>query len=298
MTNNKNTICLNCNNEFDNKFNYCPHCGQKNKKFKLDFKYLISDFLSGSFNIDSKFWISFKLLISKPAYLSKEFLKGRRVSFLSPLRMYLLVSLVYFAVLSLDNEIVKFNDSDNVTVNDSITPVIFDNESVSLNDSSLRSKQITAEYPDSTESIAGIEVEKLKTLNTREGREKFNDYFSNYISVGMFFIMPVAAFVLYLFYGRRKKGYYIENLLFFIHLQTLIFLILTVFNLLELIINSKVLDAISLLSVFIVSVIWLKNFYTFKWLKSVFATFLFLISYLVIVLISFVITAYFSILFM
>jgi len=294
----KETLCPNCENTFDNNFGFCPHCGQKNKEVKLGFKYLISDFLAGSFNIDSKFVISFKLLILKPAFLSKEFLNGKRTKYLSPLRMYLLVSLVYFAVLSLGDPIINIGNDDTSAVNDSSNYVVFNNNTVNSKDSTISLGNLSEELNDSTESIAGIEISKLESLNTREGRKKFNDSFTEYVSGSMFFIMPLAAFILFIFYGKRRKGYYFESLIFFIHLQTLIFLILTLSNFIDWLFSFEWVLIIVYLIVLVYSIIWLKNFYSFKWVKAVFATLLFIFSYLIIILLSFGITAYFSILFM
>lgn len=294
----KNTLCPNCENNFDINFDYCPHCGQKNKEVKLDFKYLINDFLAGSFNIDSKFVVSFKLLITKPAFLSKEFLKGKRTKYLSPLRMYLLVSLVYFTVLTLGDPIIQFGNDDKAAVEDISNYVVFDNKDILSNDSLLKSNQLTEVLNDSTESLAGIELSKLKSLNTKEGRKKFNDSFSEYVSGSMFFVMPLAAFILFIFYGKRRKGYYFESLIFFIHLQTLIFLILAISNLFDWLFSFEWVLNISYLLVLTASIIWLKNFYSFKWLKAIFATLLFVISYLIVILISFVFVAYFSLLLM
>jgi len=292
----KETLCPNCENNFDNSFDFCPHCGQKNKEVKLGFRYLVNDFLASSLNIDSKFVVSFKLLITKPAFLSKEFLKGKRTKYLSPLRMYLLVSLVYFTVLTLGDSIIQIGNDDKSAVNDTTNYVVFDNEDVVSNDSSFKSKQFTAELNDSTESFAGIELSKLKSLNTKQGREKFNDSFSDYVSGSMFFVMPLAAFILFIFYGKRRKGYYFESLIFLIHIQTLIFLILAISNFFDWMFSLDWVLIISYLLVLTASIIWLKNFYSFKWVKSIFATLLFILSYLTIILISLGIIAYFSLL--
>lgn len=86
-------VCPNCENEFDKHFDFCPHCGQKNKKINLHLNYFIHDFLSGAFNLDSKFFLTFKTLILFPGKLSEEFLLGKRTKYLPPVRTYLIVSL-------------------------------------------------------------------------------------------------------------------------------------------------------------------------------------------------------------
>ena len=99
VMNNRTIICPNCENEFDDAYGYCPNCGQANKKVTLSFKYFISEFLLANFNIDSKIYQTFKLLIFSPARLTTEFFNCKRARYIPPVRLYLLISMVYFAVL-------------------------------------------------------------------------------------------------------------------------------------------------------------------------------------------------------
>jgi hypothetical protein len=100
MIESNKTTCPNCGNDFDKSFAYCPYCGQANKKLNLSFKYVVSEFLAASFNVDSKLFITLKLLLLKPAKLTHEFLAGKRAKYISPIRLYLLISLVYFFILT------------------------------------------------------------------------------------------------------------------------------------------------------------------------------------------------------
>ena len=87
--------CPNCETSFDNSFKFCPNCGQANKKLSLNFKYFVSEFLSGMFNLDSKIFRTLRLLFLRPGMLTKEFIKGRRNSYIPPVRLYLIGSLIY-----------------------------------------------------------------------------------------------------------------------------------------------------------------------------------------------------------
>jgi endogenous inhibitor of DNA gyrase (YacG/DUF329 family) len=294
------TKCPNCDNKFPQKYAFCPYCGQKNRQLKLDLKFLLNDFLAGSFNIDSKFFVSFRYLITNPALLTREFLKGRRMSFLSPLRMYLLVSLVYFSVLSLNNPFVgdeKVNDKKEFTENK--LPNDFLNDSSLLILDSLKTEHnkdlgISINGDDTISSVAGIELAKLKTLSKKDGRKRFMEHFNKFISVSMFFIMPVAAFFLYLFFGKRRKNYYFENLIFLLHLQSLAFLIMAIFGFLYWLFPYKWIDNTSNLLIFITVIAWIKEFYSFKWGKAILASILFYISYFMILGLTFSVLGYIS----
>lgn len=97
----KDKHCLNCGAEFDDHYNYCPHCGQENNHNQVSFGTLILDFLNNYFSFDSKFSLSLLPFFLEPGYLTKKFIEGKRSSFVNPIRLYLVVSLIFFFVFSM-----------------------------------------------------------------------------------------------------------------------------------------------------------------------------------------------------
>ncbi len=93
--------CLNCGEEFDESFNYCSHCGQENNHNRVSFGTLIVDFLNNYFSFDSKFSLSLLPFFFNPGYLTKRFVEGKRASFVNPIRLYLVISLLFFFVFSM-----------------------------------------------------------------------------------------------------------------------------------------------------------------------------------------------------
>ncbi len=49
-------------------------------------------------HFDSKFFDTLKFLLLKPGFLSKEYLRGRRASYLHPIRMYVFTSAIFFLI--------------------------------------------------------------------------------------------------------------------------------------------------------------------------------------------------------
>lgn len=94
--------CPNCNTVVSKTFKYCPECGQE---AKLDQKVgsLITHFLNDYFTFDSKIIRSIVPLITKPAFLTQEYMKGRRVKYIQPLRLFIFLSVIFFLVLSWTN---------------------------------------------------------------------------------------------------------------------------------------------------------------------------------------------------
>lgn len=88
------THCENCGTEL--RGHYCSNCGQAAVNYHRSFRHVIVDVLDSFLNWDSKFIRSIGLLLWRPGWLTNQFLEGRRVRFLHPLRLYLLVSIVFF----------------------------------------------------------------------------------------------------------------------------------------------------------------------------------------------------------
>ena len=53
-----------------------------------------------AFEVDARIFQTLKLLLFKPGSLSTEFSRNRRARYMSPIRLYLFTSLVFFLVLS------------------------------------------------------------------------------------------------------------------------------------------------------------------------------------------------------
>ena len=93
--------CKNCDHPLEADHKFCPNCGQDVQDSAASLSAFFTHFLNDYFTFDSKIVRSFTPLITKPGFLTEEFLKGRRVRYITPLRMYIFVSIVFFLVLSL-----------------------------------------------------------------------------------------------------------------------------------------------------------------------------------------------------
>ena len=108
----KEKICLNCKAAIYGR--YCHACGQENIEPKEGFLHLVNHFVEDITHFDGKFFVTLKDLLFKPGFLSAEYLKGRRASYLHPIRMYVFTSavffLIFFSFIHLDDkELVKFD---------------------------------------------------------------------------------------------------------------------------------------------------------------------------------------------
>src|SRR6266699_45103 len=86
--------CQNCGAELTGP--HCAQCGQAAIDYRRSFRHVIVDVLDSFLNWDSKFFATIGWLIVRPWHLTNEFLAGRRVRYLHPLRLYLLASILFF----------------------------------------------------------------------------------------------------------------------------------------------------------------------------------------------------------
>src|SRR5438445_2186812 len=100
------THCENCGAELVGP--HCAQCGQPAIDYRRSFRHVIVDVLDSFLNWDSKFFATLGLLIVKPWRLTNEFLAGKRVRYLHPLRLYLLASILFFFAVNYSAKGLKF----------------------------------------------------------------------------------------------------------------------------------------------------------------------------------------------
>lgn len=92
----KDKNCLNCNAVVAGRF--CQVCGQENLEPDENFRQLCVHFIYDIFHFDGQFFSTLKYLLFRPGFLTKEFFRGKRASYLHPIRMYLFTSAIFFLI--------------------------------------------------------------------------------------------------------------------------------------------------------------------------------------------------------
>jgi len=104
--------CLNCGTYLSKDDLFCSHCGQKRlKREDMSFRYLIGNSFLDYFHFDSKFFRTILPLLYKPGWLTLEYMRGKRKSFVEPFRLFLVISVIYFLLLPFGREQVAENIS-------------------------------------------------------------------------------------------------------------------------------------------------------------------------------------------
>src|SRR5690606_29216275 len=92
----KEKNCLNCGATVEERF--CPKCGQENAINRPSFHYLFTHFFEDLFHYDSGFWKTVKNLLFRPGIIIKEYLSGKRKSFVPPVKLYIFISFAAFFI--------------------------------------------------------------------------------------------------------------------------------------------------------------------------------------------------------
>ncbi len=255
----KENNCLNCGENVIDRF--CHKCGQENVEVKESFGHLIMHFIEDLTHFDGKLWKTLKLLLFKPAKLTQLYMDGQRANYIHPIRMYLFISTIFFLFIFsgqqvnkpemikplpaialpnpvLPNSVVskKANPKKENRLNlhiggDSITyQTILDYDSAQL-------KLPTAKKDSWFESSL---VKKSIELNNKFKDDKFKfgealmEQFQHYFSRMLYISLPMFALFLWVLYRRNKNHYFVDHLIFSLHIYCAFFIILFVLKLFNL----------------------------------------------------------------
>ncbi|MEQ1856620.1 MAG: DUF3667 domain-containing protein [Longimicrobiales bacterium] len=91
--------CLDCGLVLTGR--YCAACGQEDQPLDPSLGMVLRDAWQALTNLEGRAFQSMSRLFSRPGFLTREYLEGRRARWVSPIRLYLVVSVVYFGLVSL-----------------------------------------------------------------------------------------------------------------------------------------------------------------------------------------------------
>jgi hypothetical protein len=230
-------ICPNCGETEVGK--YCPNCGQSNKDFNKPVKEIIGDLLD-SINLDIRLLNTLIPFFTKPGFLTEEYFKGRRKRYVPPMRMYMIVSIIFFFLVQytsfdeLRNDMntvdhgekssanfVMNKDLKSIAVVSKADTVVKNN--ISITD--LNKEDIEAIKQETLNDTAASSWEKqmvIGGLNAAEKKDVFFTKFLNNLSYVLFLLMPFFALILSMILWKSRM-LYIKHLIFSINFHAFIF---------------------------------------------------------------------------
>jgi hypothetical protein len=272
--------CLECGAPVTGK--HCEQCGQSSDVHVLSMREVAGDVTHSLLHLDSRVWRTLKLLIVKPGELTREFIAGRHQRYLPPFRLYLAISILFFALSALlpGFSLVQMNRSGE----EAIAPVVIEGR----DQTAARAQSALDELPaEVRKELAAAGVDAKAIEQAAAGTEPcsvdlppifgvdWNDplrraclkiraddgaalaeRFAATAPKLMFLFLPLMAGIALLFYWRPRR-LYAEHLVLFLHNHAFTFLLVLV---------TQIVSAITQLQLPFIGVLGFVNFLLFIYL--------------------------------
>ncbi len=240
--------CLNCGTLVQGRF--CQQCGQENVEVKESFFQLLKHFLEDLTHFDGKLWKTLQLLLFQPGKLTQFYMDGKRAAYIHPIRMYLFISAVFFLFMFTGDVPDKPIDLDNTAIaKKDVASGLSDGFELNLGEDSVKYKTV-AEYNAAQLKLpvskranwleSSIEKKSIE-INQKYNRDKFKigkallEQFEHYFSRMLYISLPIFALFLWVLYRRNKNHYFVDHLIFSIHIYCAFFIFLFTVKLINLI---------------------------------------------------------------
>ena len=220
--------------------NFCQQCGQATHLHVPSAREFLHEFVAHYVALEGKLWHSLKLLLFKPGVLTREYIEGRRVRYVEPLRLYLTFSIIFFAIFKMSGVELWNKDGEESA------PIVINlsNKKPAAAEAKLAAKaEVASDNPVSERSemaetsetlrryspALAARVDRLNAMPEAQFKDLLKRTFFSYLPYAIFLMMPVFALYLKLLYlgtGRR----YGEHFLFALHSNAFAFLMLSLFT--------------------------------------------------------------------
>ena len=204
--------CLNCGTNI--QLTYCPECGQREIDSDPTLREFAHELAEEFLHWDGKLFKTFRLLVTRPGELTCEYLAGKRVRYISPLRVYLACSVLYFFCAALAP-----GRSFKLTLTDSRAPIVSARDTVAAL-AELESRSHTGNLLERTWGTRFARAARDQT--------KLSTAVADAVPKAMFVLLPTFAALFALSFRDRRRRYP-QHLAFTLHVHAVLFLGLTVF---------------------------------------------------------------------
>lgn len=234
--------CRNCGARAEVSF--CPVCGQETRIEMPTVGHFIAEFAEQTFALQGQLWRTLHSLLVKPGQLTLEYVAGRRQRYVRPLRLYLALSILFFAVLGLSGKtgFVQLDADEQAELDHARAqakakaepPPASAAPAAAVVPAGPSAGKAHAPGPNDLhvdtgfpefDARANYRLQQLLLLPKEEMTERIFDTFIGWAPVAMFFLMPLFAVFLKLGYLQRGANYAV-HLLFAVNFHSFIFLVL------------------------------------------------------------------------
>ena len=204
--------CLNCGTNV--QLTYCPECGQREIDSDPTLKEFFHELAEEFLHWDGKLASTFRLLVARPGALTNEYLAGRRVRYISPLRVYLTCSVFFFFVAALvPNRVALDREGHPYEVGLVQVGQSSDKEIASLQEEARTSGPVMRSWlPQLARAMRTPGELQHATMSA--------------VPKAMFVLVPLFAALIGMTYRDRRRRYP-QHLAFALHVHAMLFLVLT-----------------------------------------------------------------------
>lgn len=220
--------CANCGAAASG--NFCPACGQETTLHLPSASEFLHEFVGHYVALEGKLWKTLGLLLFRPGSRTREYIEGRRVRYVQPLRLYLTFSILFFALFKYAGHDLAQLGPDDLTpraaavAQDGAEPVR-QQKPEDMVATVGSDGQVSAVFAKVSPAL-GRKAAKFDQLSLEEKTHQLRTAFFSYAPYAMFCLMPVFAFYLKLLYLGSDRRYG-EHLLFALHSNGFAFLMLS-----------------------------------------------------------------------
>ena len=195
--------CLNCGEPLLGQ--HCWRCGQEDVDLHRPLKQLAQDAVGDLLNLDTRLLRTLGPLFFRPGVVIREYLSGRRVRFVPPLKMFLLASLIFFGLVAL----------------------LPSDKAVSYRVTSTQEEEAPGVIGASEDERSEFDLQIEDALRrAQENPEAFQQNVLANMARAFFVLLPFFALLLKLFYWRQDH-YYLDHLIFALYHHSFAFLAMT-----------------------------------------------------------------------
>jgi hypothetical protein len=212
---------------------YCPACGQRLEPPVHSLWHFAQAATEDLTHADSRLWRTLGALLLRPGRLTREFLAGRRARYLPPVRLYLVISVVFFLWASGTHDPVRVLQVGNPGHGPShavLTPLdegtfgaVLPGESAEQHAERVCASGVNYDGP-WHERIQPAAHRACVRLVLDKGHS-LPEVLMHNVPRAMFIFLPLLAGGMMLIYWRPRH-YYVEHLLLFLHNHAFVFLLL------------------------------------------------------------------------
>ena len=224
--------CDNCGAPVTQK--YCGKCGQRLEPPVHSLWHFSKVAAEDLTHADSRIWRTLTALLFKPGFLTREFLDGRRAGYLPPVRLYLVLSVLFFLWASVaphQSRVLEITPGDDRAPTVAMPPLGGPKGS-QLNARPGETAEQRAERLCNNSSYQGpwrdfmlTRVHQVCLRTVLDNGKSAREAFLHNVPRAMFLFLPLLAGVMMLMYWRPRH-YYVEHLLLFLHNHAFVFLLL------------------------------------------------------------------------